>query len=260
LARPAHPRQPRRGTAARQRGRAAATLLKVFASLALGWLAVSVVAVLLLRWLDPLTSAMMLEARSAAWAEGRRDYRTDYHWVNLEQISPHAAIAVIASEDQLFPFHAGFDFNSIREAVRASERGKRLRGASTISQQVAKNLFLWSGHSFVRKGLEAYFTVLIEALWPKERILEIYLNVAQFGDGIYGVEAAARRFWHQPAATLTSAEAALLAAALPNPLRLHPERPSRYLLQRRDWILAQMRDLGGDAYLRALERERPAAH
>ncbi len=211
----------------------------------------------MLRWFTPMTSAMMLEARVQAWAAQQRSSRIDFQWASLEQISPHAAIAVIASEDQLFPFHAGFDFNSIREAVRASERGKRLRGASTISQQVAKNMFLWSGHSFVRKGLEAYFTVLIEWLWPKERILEMYLNIAQFGDGIYGVQAAAQRFWHTPALRLSSAQAALLAAVLPNPERLHAERPSRYVLQRRDWILGQMRALGGDAYLRALERERP---
>jgi len=216
----------------------------------------SVLAVLLLRWFNPLTSAMMLEARKEAWLEQRHGYSNDYRWVSLEQISPHAAIAVIASEDQLFPYHAGFDFESIRAAVRASEQGKRLRGASTISQQVAKNLFLWSGHSFVRKGLEAYFTVLLEVLWPKERILEIYLNVAQFGDGIYGVEAAAQRFWHKSARTLSSSEAALLAAVLPNPLRLHAERPSRYLQARRDWILGQMRGLGGAGYLRALENER----
>jgi monofunctional biosynthetic peptidoglycan transglycosylase len=176
--------------------------------------------------------------------------------VSLEQISPHAAIAVIASEDQQFPFHTGFDFDSIREAVRASEHGRRLRGASTISQQVAKNLFLWPGHSFVRKGLEAYFTVLIEVLWPKERILEMYLNVAQFGNGIYGVEAAARRFWHEPARRVSSTEAALLAAVLPDPLRMHAERPSRYVLTRRDQILGQMRGLGGPAYLRALQSER----
>jgi monofunctional biosynthetic peptidoglycan transglycosylase len=212
--------------------------------------------VLLLRWLHPLTSAFMLESSLAAWRSQQHAYRTDFQWVSLEQISPHVAIAVIASEDQQFPFHAGFDFDSIREAVRASERGKRLRGASTISQQVAKNLFLWPGHSFVRKGLEAYFTVLIETLWPKERILEMYLNIAQFGDGIYGVQAAARRFWHQPARQVSSSEAALLAAVLPNPERLHAERPSRYLLMRRDWILGQMRDLGGPAYLRAVESER----
>ena len=228
--------------------------------LLLAWLALTVFAVLMLRWLHPLTSAVMLEAHLEAWGAHRHDYRTDYRWASLEQISPHAAIAVIASEDQLFPFHAGFDFNSIREAVRASEHGKRLRGASTISQQVAKNLFLWSGHSFVRKGLEAYFTVLIELLWPKERILEMYLNVAQFGDGIYGVQAAAERFWRKPALALSSSESALLAAVLPNPLRLHAERPSAYVLSRRDWILGQMRDLGGASYLRALENERRATH
>ena len=249
--------RPPRG--ARQRGRSAAPLLRYLALALLFWVVLTATPVLLLRWLPPLSSAFMVEARVAAWREHRRDYHTDFRWVSLEQISPHAAVAVIASEDQQFPFHAGFDFDSIREAVRASERGKRLRGASTISQQVAKNLFLWSGHSFVRKGLEAYFTVLIEALWPKERILEMYLNIAQFGDGIYGVQAAAERFWHKPAARLSSAEAAALAAVLPNPLRLHAERPSSYVMARRDWILGQMRDLGGAAYLRALESERHPA-
>jgi len=242
-----------------QRGRVAVRLLEWFLAVLLAWLLLTATPVLLLRWLRPLTSALMLEAAAQAWAAQDHGYRTDFEWVSLEQISPHAAIAVIASEDQLFPFHAGFDFDSIREAVRESERGGRLRGASTISQQVAKNLFLWSRHSLVRKGLEAYFTVLIEALWPKERILEMYLNVAQFGNGVYGVQAAAERFWHKPARRLTSADAALLAAVLPNPLRLHADRPSRYVLSRRDWILDQMRMLGGPEYLRALESERASA-
>jgi len=243
-----------------RRGRVAARLLKWLLVVLLAWVLITVMPVLLLRWLRPLTSAFMLEAEAEAWAAQDHGYRTDFKWVSLEQISPHAAIAVIASEDQLFPFHAGFDFDSIREAVRESERGRRLRGASTISQQVAKNLFLWPGHSFVRKGLEAYFTVLIEGLWPKERILEMYLNVAQFGNGIYGVQAAGERFWHKPARRLSSEEAALLAAVLPNPLRLRADRPSRYLLSRRDWILDQMRMLGGPEYLRALESERAGAH
>ncbi|HEV2284944.1 MAG TPA: monofunctional biosynthetic peptidoglycan transglycosylase [Steroidobacteraceae bacterium] len=234
----------------------AGRLLKIAGAVALAWLLLTAIPVLVLRWLHPLTTAFMLEARADAALAGQHGYRLDYRWASLEQISPHAAIAVIASEDQQFPFHAGFDFGSIREAVRASEHGKRLRGASTISQQVAKNLFLWPGHSFVRKALEAWFTVLIETLWPKERILEMYLNVAQFGDGVYGVQAAAMRFWHTPAARLTSGEAALLAAVLPNPLRLHPERPSAYVLERRDWILGQMRGLGGAGYLRAIEKER----
>lgn len=222
----------------------------------LAWVLLTAIPVLTLRWLHPLTSAFMLEASLEAQLSGQRGYRTDYQWASLEQVAPSAAIAVIASEDQQFPFHAGFDFDSIREAVRASERGRRLRGASTISQQVAKNLFLWPGHSLVRKGFEAYFTVLIEAMWPKERILEMYLNLAQFGDGVYGVQAAARRFYRVPAARITAPEAALLAAVLPNPLRLHVERPSRYVLERRDWILEQMRELGGAGYLRELERER----
>ena len=239
-----------------QRGSLARRLLKIAGAAALGLLLLTAIPVLVLRWLHPLTTAFMLEARADAALAGQHGYRQDYRWASLEQISPHAAIAVIASEDQQFPFHAGFDFDSIREAVRASERGKRLRGASTISQQVAKNLFLWSGHSFVRKGLEAWFTVLIETLWPKERILEMYLNVAQFGDGVYGVQAAAERFWRKPAARLTSEEAALLAAVLPNPVRLHAERPSAYVLERRDWILGQMRGLGGAGYLRAVEKER----
>jgi monofunctional biosynthetic peptidoglycan transglycosylase len=243
-----------------RRGRVAGRLLKWLLVVLLAWLLITVIPVLLLRWLRPLTSAFMLEAEAEAWAAQDHGYRTDFKWVSLEQISPYAAIAVIASEDQLFPFHTGFDFDSIREAVRESERGRRLRGASTISQQVAKNLFLWPGHSFVRKGLEAYFTVLIEGLWPKERILEMYLNVAQLGNGIYGVQAAAERFWHKPARRLSSEEAALLAAVLPNPLRLRADHPSRYVISRRDWILDQMRMLGGPEYLRALESERAGAH
>jgi monofunctional glycosyltransferase len=256
---PQHP-QSRRATGVRsfrrQRGGIAGRLLKGLGVVALVWVLLTAVPVLMLRWLHPLTSAFMLEASVAAMLAGERGYHTAYQWASLEQISPNAAIAVIASEDQQFPFHAGFDFDSIREAVRASERGRRLRGASTISQQVAKNLFLWPGHSFVRKGFEAYFTVLIEALWPKERILEMYLNVAQFGDGVYGVQAAAHRFYRKPAARISAPEAAVLAAVLPNPLRLHADRPSRYLLERRDWILGQMRELGGAGFLRSVEKER----
>jgi monofunctional biosynthetic peptidoglycan transglycosylase len=261
VARPAQQLRPERrgsGVPWRQRGALATRVLKILGLVLAAWLVLTLVPVLLLRWLHPLTSAFMLEADAQAWSTRNHTYRTQYHWVSLEQISAHAAIAVIASEDQQFPYHAGFDFDSIRDAVRESERGRRLRGASTISQQVAKNLFLWSGHSFVRKGLEAYFTVLIETLWPKERILEMYLNVAQFGDGIYGVEAAAQHFWGKPALRLSSSDAALLAAVLPNPLRLHADRPSRYVLGRRDWILEQMRELGGAGYLQELEKERRA--
>ncbi len=230
------------------------------------WTLVAVAAVFLvtalpvvaMRWMDPWYSAFMLDAALDARRAGKTNYQTDYRWRDLEQISPYAAVAVIASEDQLFPFHTGFDFKSIREAIRrneaqASRRRPHIRGGSTISQQVAKNLFLWSGRSYFRKGLEAYFTLLIELTWPKERILEVYLNVAQFGDGIYGVEAAGKRFYAKPAARLNSYEAATLAAVLPSPLRLRANAPTPYVQLRRDQILAQMRGLGGPNYLHELE-------
>ncbi|MGH8140865.1 MAG: monofunctional biosynthetic peptidoglycan transglycosylase [Steroidobacteraceae bacterium] len=238
-----------------QQGSVAGWLLKQTAGLILVCVALSAAAVLALRWLQPATSAFMLEARAQAYSNHDSGYRTDYEWADLEHISASAAMAVIASEDQQFPFHAGFDLNSIRESVRASEKGRKLRGASTISQQVAKNLFLWNGRSFVRKALEAWLTVLIETMWPKERILEMYLNIVEFGKGVYGVEAAAQRFFHKPAARLSSSEAALLAAVLPNPVRMRADRPSAYVMSRRDWILGQMRDLGGASYLQVLGKE-----
>lgn len=215
----------------------------------MGVLAVGVVTalpVLALRWIDPPTSAFMLTDESG------RPLR--YEWVDMENISPHAAIAVVAAEDQLFPHHWGFDLNSIREAVQANHRRPtRVRGASTISQQVAKNLFLWRGRTWVRKGVEAWFTVLLEALWPKQRILEVYLNIAEFGRGIYGVEAASRHFYGKPASRLNADEAALLAAVLPNPRRSRVDRPSAYVLSRQEWILDQMRGLGGASYLEGLK-------
>jgi monofunctional biosynthetic peptidoglycan transglycosylase len=241
-----------------QQGGVGGWLLKGAVTLILSFLVLTVVPVLLLRWIDPLTSAFMIEAQADAIGARDKTYEAQYEWVDLEQISPHAALAVIASEDQQFPFHAGFDLKSIREAVRENAHRKRPRGASTISQQVAKNLFLWNGASYVRKGIEAWLTVLIETLWPKERILEVYLNVAQFGPGVYGVEAASLRFYRKPAARLTRAEAATLAAVLPNPIRMHADRPSAYVAQRRDWILGQMRGLGGRQYLESVEPQAAA--
>lgn len=241
-----------------QRGGVGGWLLKGVVTLLLTFLVLTVVPVLLLRWIDPLTSAFMIEAQASAIAAGNSNYESRYQWVDLEQISPHAALAVVASEDQQFPFHAGFDLKSIREAVRQNAHRKRPRGASTITQQVAKNLFLWNGASYARKGIEAWLTVLIETLWPKERILEVYLNVAQFGPGVYGVEAAAQRFYRKHAARLTRAEAATLAAVLPNPVRMHADRPSAYVMSRRDWILRQMRGLGGSQYLESVEPQAAA--
>jgi monofunctional biosynthetic peptidoglycan transglycosylase len=212
----------------------------------------SFAAVLLLRWWPPVTSAFMLEARLAALASGDFSFHLRHTWVDRERIAPAAQLAVIAAEDQKFPFHHGFDFDSIQDAMREQEAGVRSRGASTLSQQTAKNLFLWGGHSYVRKALEAWFTVLLELCWPKTRILTVYLNSAQFGPDVFGVEAAAQTYFHKHATALTRAEAAQLAAVLPNPVRLHADRPSAYVTERREWILGQMRDLGEFSYLRNL--------
>ena len=203
-------------------------------------------AVTLLRWAAPPGSAFMaLETLSNT---GERS-SVDYAWVDWPKLSPSLALAVIAAEDQRFFAHRGFDIDAIVEAIETFKAGGRLRGASTISQQVAKNLFLWPGRSFLRKGLEAYFTLLIEALWLKRRILEVYLNIAEFGPGIFGVGAASQRFFTKSPDSLSAAEAALLAAVLPNPKRLSVRSPSRYLRSRQNWILRQMRQLGSIGHL-----------
>ena len=216
-------------------------------------IAASVAAVALLRWVDPPYSAFMAQTQMAAWAKHDRTYVFRHRWVNLNQISPNLPLAVVASEDQKFPEHWGFDVEAIEKAYEMNQHSHRVHGASTISQQVAKNLFLWSGRSYFRKGLEAYFTVLIEACWPKRRILEIYLNIAEFGLGTYGAEAAAQRFFHTSAAKLTRSDSAVLAAVLPNPERLSAAAPSAYVLQRRDWILGQMQALGGPEMLSEID-------
>jgi monofunctional glycosyltransferase len=215
----------------------------------LGCLAVSVFAVLVLRWIDPVYSAFMAETQITAWLNRDRTYVFRHTWVNLDRISPNLPLAVVASEDQKFPEHWGFDVEAIEKAYEMNQHSHRVHGASTISQQVAKNLYLWSGRSYFRKALEAYFTVLIEACWPKRRILEIYLNIAEFGYGTYGAEAAAQRFFHKPASGLTRSDAATLAAVLPSPQHSSAAAPSRYVAQRRDWILNQMQALGGPEML-----------
>ena len=161
---------------------------------------------------------------------------------------------MVAGEDQKFPYHPGIDLASLPPAIDAADDGKRLRGASTISQQTAKNLFLWNGRSYVRKGLEAYFTVLIELTWPKRRILEVYMNIAELGNGIYGVGAASDVYYHESPARISPAQAARLAAVLPSPRRFHVDRPSAYVQRRTDWIGQQMRQLGGSGYLNQLSR------
>ncbi len=218
------------------------------------WLAVisiaaSVLAVASLRWINPPFTAFMAEAQAAAWSDRDANYVYRHSWVDLDRISPNLALAVVASEDQKFPEHWGFDVPAIEKAYALNQHSHKVHGASTISQQVAKNLYLWSGRSYFRKGLEAYFTVLIEALWPKRRILEVYLNIAEFGYGTYGAEAAAQRFFHKPATRLSRGDAAVLAAVLPSPERFSAVAPSRYVQQRREWILGQMQALGGPEML-----------
>lgn len=195
--------------------------------------------ILLLRFVDPPTSAFMVGHQLGPSASPLK-----HQWVDLDQMSPSLPLAVMASEDQKFPYHWGFDVQSIGKALEGYRRGERLRGASTISQQTTKNLFLWPDQSMLRKGVEAGLTALMELLWPKRRIMEVYLNVAEFGEGIYGVEAASRHFFGVPARSVTARQAALLAAVLPNPKRFQVNAPTLYLWDRVDWIRQQMRQLG----------------
>lgn len=211
-------------------------------------LAATVLPVVVLRWVPPPTTAFMLQKSVQATWNGLKDYKTHYRWTDWRNISPHAAQAVMAAEDQKFPVHWGFDPHSIAEAWQERQKGERIRGASTITQQVAKNLFLWPGKSFVRKGIEAYFTVLIETIWPKRRILEVYLNIAEFGRGVFGIAAASETFYKKSPDRLTRTQSALLAAALPNPRRLRIDRPSPYMRARAGWILNQMNQLNPPAF------------
>jgi monofunctional biosynthetic peptidoglycan transglycosylase len=209
-----------------------------------GFLVLCVLVVLLFRFVPVPVSGLMVQRRIESWSAAK-PYASRHRWVPLEEISPNLGAAVIAAEDQNFTEHFGFDWQAIEKAVQHNEHSRRKRGASTLSQQTAKNLFLWNSRSWTRKGLEAWFTLLIEADWPKRRILEVYLNIVEFGDGIYGAEAAARTYFGKPAARLTPAEAALLAAVLPNPRKFRANAPSEYLRGRQAWILNQMRQLGG---------------
>ena len=196
-------------------------------------------------------SAVMVERQLSAWLSGDFGYVAHSDWVSMDEISPWMGLAVIAAEDQKFPEHWGFDVSAIEKALEHNERNEnRIRGASTLSQQTAKNLFLWDGRSWVRKGLEAGLTLGMETVWSKKRILTVYLNIAEFGDGVFGVEAAAQRYFHKPASRLSLSEAALLAAVLPTPLRFKANAPSGYVRSRQAWIMRQMRQLGGESFMR----------
>ncbi len=219
------------------RGGAATLLLIILGSIA---------AILPWRWIAPPTTAFILREQVV------REDPIHYQWISWSEISPQLAIAAVAAEDQKFPFHNGFDLESIADALESIRNEERVRGASTISQQVAKNLFLWPEQNLVRKGIEAYLTLWIELLWPKRRILEVYLNVAEFGPEIFGAGAAAQQIFGKPASALTIHEAATLVAVLPSPRRMSAVRPSDYVNRRIGEIEQAVRSLGGTGYLAGL--------
>lgn len=215
-----------------------------------------IIQVLVLRFVDPPFSSFMMIRQMQAWGSGDFSYRTAYDWRDLDKMSSHVPVALIASEDQRFAEHAGFDMKAIEKARDSNERGKRIRGGSTITQQTAKNLFLWSGAGWtrwLRKALETWYTFWMELIWPKTRILEVYANIAEFGDGVYGAQAAARTWFRKDASRLTAAEAARLAAVLPNPKRYSVARPGPYVQRRTRAIQRQMRYIGGVGALREVE-------
>lgn len=210
--------------------------------------------ILVLRWVNPPITTTQL----VSWLSG---YGLNRDYVGWDEISAEAKLAVMASEDQLFPNHNGFDWKSIESVLKnKGKKAKRIRGASTISQQVAKNVFLWQGRSWVRKGLEVYFTFMIELVWGKKRILEVYLNVAEMGQGIFGIEAAAKKYFRKPAGKLNRTQAAMIAACLPNPKKYKVNPPSSYVNRRYPWIITQMNNLEGDDDIEnLLDRKRKPA-
>lgn len=213
--------------------------LRIFLAL---WI-LSIVMVVVYRWMPVyVTPLMLVRTANQLWEGEKVAWKHD--WVSIDSISPNLVRAVVASEDNLFPVHHGFDVQQIRKAMEEAEKGGRQRGASTISQQTAKNVFLWPSHSYFRKGLEAYFTLLIEWIWGKERIMEVYLNSIEMGKGIYGAEAVARAHFSKPARKLNAAESALIAATLPNPRRFNSAKPSSYIQQRKVAILDLMDKIG----------------
>lgn len=221
-------------------------LARILIAVILAILLLSVLLVLPFRWIDPPTSAFMLQDES-----GR--IPVAYEWTDWSSLGDAAAIAVAAAEDQKFAQHFGFDFKSIQASVMEYRDGSSLRGASTITQQVAKNLYLWPGRSFVRKGIEGWLALLIELTWPKQRIMEIYLNIVELGPGLYGFPAASRQYFNEDPVRLTDAEAALLAAVLPNPKRLHADSPSAYVRERQQWIYTNMQRLRREGWITLLE-------
>ncbi len=235
------PLKPTKTTSVGWKSKLVRILFKAFLYFMIG----SVIWVTVLKFVPVWVTPLMIARKFEAISEGRSS-KIYSDWTSMKEMSKEAPLSVVASEDQLFPTHWGFDFKSMGNAFKYNLRGRKIRGASTISQQVAKNVFLWQGRSYIRKGLEAYFTVLIELIWGKERILEVYLNVAETGSMTFGYASASQRFFYKPAAALTRNEAARIAAVLPNPIRFSAKNPSGYVLRRTGQIARQMRMLGRD--------------
>lgn len=225
-------------------------LQKVFLMSVLAFFVSTFLTVLFYRWM-PIYATPLVFLRTAEYAVDGKWVSIHKDWTPIEEISPHLQKAVIASEDPKFLTHNGFDFEAIAKALDANKRRKVKMGASTITQQTAKNVFLYPSRTYLRKGLEAYFTVLIEALWDKRRILEVYLNVIELGPGIYGAEAASKYYWNKPADKLTLGEAQLFAAILPNPRRWNPKKPTNFVLKRRNFIRRNL-VLMGHSYFKPL--------
>ena len=213
-------------------------------------IAISLLLVLPFRWLNPPMTMVMADRWISSYSQS---FRLQKKWLDWEDIPKQAALAVVTSEDQLFPSHVGFDLKAIWSVIRYIGKKGQLRGASTISQQVARNMYLWTGRSWFRKGLEVWFTVLIEMSWGKQRILEVYLNIAEWGEGVFGLEAASRYHFKKPASSLTPMQQALLASSLPSPLIYDPAYPAEHLVERARWNLVQQQKLGGVGWLSSLE-------
>ncbi len=214
-------------------------ILGIIWRIVLGFVILSVVSVILYRWVPvPITPLMVI--RCIEQKSDGKEMKMKHDWVTLEEISPKLQLAVVCSEDQNYLKHFGFDWGAIEKAMKENEEGKRVRGASTITQQTAKNVFLWPGRSYIRKAFEVWFTILVEIFWSKERIMEVYLNSIEMGDGVYGAEAASQYWYKKKAVKLTKDEAAGIAAVLPNPLKYRANPPTNYIIKRKTWIKQQM--------------------
>jgi len=215
------------------------TIFRITLKIVLYFFLSTIAVVIIYRWVNPPLTYLMVKRYIEHSGENKPAILTK-KWKRIEDISPNLIYAVVASEDAKFMQHNGLDLESMQKVMHSNKKGKRLKGASTISQQTAKNVFLWPARNYIRKGFEAYFTILIETLWGKKRIMEVYLNVIEMGRGIYGAEAASQKYFNKSAKSLTRREAALIASILPSPLKRNPKNPSNYMLKKQKWILANM--------------------